>query len=77
METIKPSDLPNFLRGLREKECFSVINRGKLWYNLLTNEQLTELKNWYTDWLNVTDTLEIPVKPEWLNNKLNVEEVLY
>lgn len=77
MDTIKPSELPNFLRGLREKECFPVINRGKLWYNLLTNEQIAELNDWYIKWLNVTDTLEIPSKPEWLNNKLNVEEVIY
>lgn len=55
------------LREQREQICFSVINRGKLWYNCLTTEQLAELKRWYHDWLNVTETLQIPVKPEWLD----------
>ena len=55
------------LREQREQICFSVINRGKLWYNCLTAEQLAELKRWYHDWLNVTETLQIPVKPEWLD----------
>lgn len=58
-------DIDN-LREKREKECFSVINRGKLWYDNLTQEQLEELNKWYNDWLNVTETLVEPVKPEWI-----------
>jgi hypothetical protein len=54
------------LRARREQECFSIINRGKLWYDTLTPEQLIELDAWYNDWLNVTITLEAPEKPEWL-----------
>ena len=54
------------LRILREKECFSVINRGQAWYNSLTDEQTQELQLWYYAWLNVTETKEIPQKPEWL-----------
>lgn len=54
------------LRARREVECFSVINRGKLWYEFLTDEQHKELKAWYSAWLNVTDTLVVPDRPEWL-----------
>ena len=64
-------------RRIFEKECFPVINRGKLWYNLLSASQLSELNAWYTAWLNAPETLEIPKKPEWLNNKLVKQEVLY
>jgi hypothetical protein len=56
----------NELRARREIECFSIINRGKLWYDTLTPEQLEELQTWYLLWLDVTLTLLEPVKPEWL-----------
>ena len=64
-------------RKLREQECFPVVNRGKLWYNCLSNEQLAELQDWYLAWLNVTDTKVIPKKPKWLNNKLQMEEQIW
>lgn len=54
------------LRKLREKECFELINRGELWYKRLTDEQKAELDVWYQSWLDVTETLEIPNKPDWL-----------
>ena len=54
------------LRIQRQRECFSIINRGQLWYNSLTEEQLNELDIWYKEWLNVTDTFIIPTKPSWL-----------
>lgn len=54
------------LRNRREYECFSVINRGELWYSRLTDAQKVELNDWYTMWLNVTDTKIIPTKPKWL-----------
>lgn len=54
-------------RTLREKECFSVINRGELWYGTLSSEQTEELKTWYAAWLNVTQTLAVPERPAWLN----------
>lgn len=59
-ETIKE------LREKRESVCFPIINRGELWYRTLTNEQLAELQDWYTAWLNVTETLIVPEKPSWL-----------
>lgn len=54
------------LRLMREKLCFPYINRGELWYNRLTAEQKAELEVWYQEWLDVTVTLTIPSKPEWL-----------
>ena len=56
----------NELRRQRKVECFSIINRGQLWYDTLTEEQKAELKEWYIAWLDVTDTLIIPNKPNWL-----------
>lgn len=53
-------------RLLREQECFSVINRGQLWYDTLTDCQRQELKDWYRGWLDGTPTQTIPAKPEWL-----------
>lgn len=53
-------------RRLRQSECFSVINRGRLWYDALTEEQLSELQSWYRAWLDGTNTQTIPEKPEWL-----------
>lgn len=56
----------NELRVRRETECFSVINRGQLWYITLTEKQINDLDKWYQDWLNVTETKVIPEKPEWI-----------
>ena len=53
-------------RRHREKECFSVINRGQLWYEGITIQQMVELRQWYKAWLKVTETMVIPEKPEWL-----------
>ena len=54
------------LRARREIECFNMVNRGQLWYDTLTVEQKNELNTWYLAWLDVTKTLEVPVKPTWL-----------
>ena len=54
------------LRNEREIECFNIINRGELWYELLNETQKEELREWYTAWLDVTETKTIPNKPEWL-----------
>lgn len=69
-------DPTEVLRRERERVCFSVINRGKLWYDSLTFEQLSELRDWYRKWLNVTVTFEIPNAPTWLNDKISEEEIL-
>ena len=54
------------LRTRRETECFSVINRGQLWYEGISITQLLELREWYKAWLKVTETLVVPEKPTWL-----------
>lgn len=64
------------LRKRREEECFSVVNRGKLWYNNLTSEQYYQLKKWYNDWLDVTITRVPPIKPDWIDKKLEGEVIL-
>ena len=50
----------------REKECFSVVNRGQLWYEGISITQLLELRQWYKAWLEVTETMVVPEKPAWL-----------
>lgn len=54
------------LRVERDKECFTVINRGWLWYDTLSDKQTKELRKWYQDWLDVTDTRKKPDRPSWL-----------
>lgn len=54
------------LRLMRENHCFSVINRGQFWYDTLSDNQQEELRHWYQEWLDVTETKIIPEKPEWL-----------
>ena len=55
----------NIIRKKR-KECFAIINRGNAWYNTLSSIQKTELDAWYQEWLSATDTLNLPIKPDWL-----------
>ena len=54
------------IRRRREEECFSIINRGNLWYDTLTDEQKAELRVWYHAWLDAPQTMAIPTKPTWL-----------
>lgn len=63
-------ELRELYRVRRENECFPIINRGKAWYNRLSAQQEQELAEWYDKWLNVTETMEVPSPPSWLNNKL-------
>lgn len=56
------------LKEMRAIYCFYLLdNRSKFWWDNLTEEQNNELKQWYQDWLKVTETKVIPTKPEWLN----------
>lgn len=55
------------LRIERRNKCFSVVNRGTLWYNKLTKEQLKELEEWYQKWLDVTVTMQEPKTPNWID----------
>lgn len=54
------------LRERRQIECFSIVDRSRLWYDTLTEAQIEELRTWYNAWLKVTETLVIPDRPEWL-----------
>lgn len=77
MVIISGEDLIKHFKELRETECFPIINRGKMWYDQLTEEQYLELRQWYFDWLNITETQTIPTKPQWLNQKLEQEEIIW
>lgn len=77
MKVLKHDKLLFELRRRRAEECFSVVNRGKLWYDCLSIEQLSELNDWYFAWLDVTETKVIPTKPEWLDKKLSREEITW
>ena len=63
LETEKTS-----LRARREKDCFSVVNRGWLWYSTLTLAQWRELRTWYISWLKVTETMTPPERPSWVDD---------
>lgn len=63
----KISEKQQELRERREAECFSIINRGQLWYDSLTPQQRAELQQWYDAWLEVTETLQPPETPDWLH----------
>lgn len=67
---IEQEALREQLRKQREAECFSVINRGWLWYDTLSDTQVSELRDWYRGWLDVTDTLTVPVEPSWINTTI-------
>ena len=54
------------LRNRRVYECFQYINRGKLWYDNLSESKLKELQDWYQKWLDVTITLQPPERLKWL-----------
>lgn len=56
----------NILRGRRKRECFEIINRGTLWYETLDEWQKEELQTWYHQWLDVTETFNVPQQPNWL-----------
>ena len=65
-ESYEIEDVRRSYRIKRERMCFPIINRGSLWYDTLTTEQKNDLREWYKEWLDVTETLEIPNKPSWL-----------
>lgn len=54
------------MRNVRNHVCFTIINRGQLWYEELSHNQLEQLKKWYQDWLDFPQTLKVPIAPDWL-----------
>ena len=65
----------NIIRERRKTECFPIVNRGFLWYNRLSNEQLNELDDWYQSWLDAPKTGVIPSLPKWVNSKIDKIEI--
>lgn len=66
-------EILEYLRSIRWSECFSIINRGVLWYNTLTDEQRLELDKWYKKWLDITDTYRIEYEK---NPDLEIESIM-
>lgn len=64
------------MRNVRNQCVFTIINRGRLWYDLLSAEQLEELDAWYKGWLDFTETGIVPQTPKWLENEVQYEVVL-
>lgn len=68
-ETIKrlpKEEAKKLLRQVREKECYSIVDRAA-WFASLTPEQQKEIQAWREAWKNVTDTFIIPQKPDWVS----------
>ena len=70
LHEIKRADI----RRRRVSECFAVINRGKLWYDRLTVTEEIELTDWYNAWLDAPETLTVPERPAWIDNKIKATE---
>ena len=64
-EATPEAELLQELRERRDEVCFPVINRGRAWYDMLTDKQRQELDKWYKDWLDVTKTKKEPRTPAW------------
>ena len=66
----------NEIRRRRTKECFPIINRSESWKRRLTQAQRNELERWYQNWLDAPETGNIPILPDWVNQKTKPEEIL-
>ncbi len=53
--------------NVRKAVCFSVINRGQLWYDTLSDDQKVQLRSWYIEWLNAWEHKAVPCTPAWLD----------
>lgn len=67
LAALQLADRRNAIRARRERECYSVINRGQLWYEGVSITHLVELRKWYKAWLDAPATLIIPDRPAWLD----------
>lgn len=66
LQSVTEDKYRELLRRERAEECFPVVNRGVLWYNMLSSEQRIELDSWYKNWLDAPSTLQKPSIPGWL-----------
>ena len=55
------------IRARRNRECFPIINRGNVWYDMLDTEEKEELGKWYQEWLDAPATGMIPDLPSFLD----------
>ena len=67
LAALQLADRQNAIRARRERECYSVINRGQLWYEGISLARLAELRQWYKAWRDAPATLIIPDRPAWLD----------
>ena len=68
-EQRKKMAIINELRHSREKKCFAIANRN-FFFNEATIAEMAEINNWYTAWLNVTDTLVVPIVPHYISSRI-------
>ena len=55
------------IRSRRQNECFNLIDtKSRLWWDSLSPEDYTLIKNWYKAWLDAPATKIIPELPESL-----------
>jgi hypothetical protein len=64
------------MRNIRSECVFKIINRGRFWYESLTEKQLEELRVWYQEWLDFTKTGSIPLPLDWLEVQYEIGEDL-
>nr|DAO14658.1 MAG TPA: hypothetical protein [Caudoviricetes sp.] len=67
LSSLELSEKQDEIRIRRERECYSVINRGQLWYEGVSISRLVELRQWYRAWLDAPATMVIPERPSWLD----------
>lgn len=65
---LRSEDANLVLREIRDLICFSITDRGTLWYKSLTYTQSAELEKWHTAWKDITKTHVVPARPVWLKN---------
>lgn len=52
------------IREDRARKCFPIVNRGQFWYDTLSENQKSEIREWYKKWLDAPET---GIKPEDLD----------
>ena len=70
LQFAKDKEKANELNKLREKRdtVFKTIDKYQLvlYYNELTEVQKQELEQYRAEWLNITETEIVPIKPSWI-----------
>lgn len=75
-QVVREEEQQQYIRFLRNRICFPIVNRGNVWYRTLTEEQSEELFQWYQAWLSAPTTMVIPETPSWITldrNSLKLE----